>query len=61
VLRSDRPRHYLQTLDKVGEACQGLSSLLRKFVNYGLKKFDDIGAWGKCFKTFTAVSYEYLK
>jgi hypothetical protein len=36
------------------------SSLLRKFVNYGEKKFYNIGPWlDNVIKLFTAVSYEF--
>jgi hypothetical protein len=30
------------------------SSLLRKFVNYGRKKFYNFGTWAQCYKTFFA-------
>jgi hypothetical protein len=38
-------------------------SLLRTFINYGCKKFDNIVHWGKCYKTFLSVilnKLEYL-
>jgi hypothetical protein len=36
-----------KTLDKFGKACHGKhSSILRTIINYGRKKFYNIGLWG---------------
>ncbi len=42
-LHSGWVRRYLQTLEKAGKACKR-QSLLPKIVNYGRKKFDNIGS-----------------
>ncbi len=34
------------------------SSLLQKFVNYGEKKFYNIGPWAQCYKTFLSINLQ---
>ncbi len=46
-------RPYKQTLDKAGRASHGqYSNLLQKFINYGRKKFYNIGPRANAKKTF---------
>ncbi len=47
---------HLQTLEQVRKACQGQTlQLTRKFVNYGYKKFYNIGPWGFRWVHFTKI------
>jgi hypothetical protein len=50
ALHFGRHRPYLQNWE--GFLGEKHSSLLREFVNYGRKKFNNIGFRGQCYKTF---------
>ncbi len=48
MLHLGKPWRYQQTFDKVSKACQGQhSNLSQTFINYGRKKFYNIGPWSK--------------